>query len=205
VSSAASVRWDCEETHRLSQLEGIWADLCDTSDFLRAAHVRATSAASLENLILLDALVSAALVRYSRCFVSGRRLKLTHAIDLDLSDELSERHELVRGLRDRHVAHPVAELETNSTDIWYQVHADEFRITSVSSSTRTNVPLSPLDIERFLALCNFVESRIRAEMEKESARLVAIARAMPKAEFQRLPIGPREPSNDPRRTRMFFK
>ena len=64
--------------------------------------------------ILVEALWSAALVAYVRCFGSGKRVGLDAELveQVGLEGEVKAWHEYLRGMRDKHIAHSVNPFET---------------------------------------------------------------------------------------------
>ena len=61
-----------------------------------------------------EALSCAALVRYSRCFTTGSRERLTIAQLASATETDINIHERLRGVRDWHLAHPVNEQEVHA-------------------------------------------------------------------------------------------
>ena len=60
--------------------------------------------------VVAEALWSAALIAYTRCFTSGRRTALRFD-DLGLSRTMADLHHELDSIRDKHIAHPVSDLE----------------------------------------------------------------------------------------------
>ena len=60
--------------------------------------------------LIAEALWSAALIAYTRCFTSGRRTALRFD-DLGLPQTIADLHRHLDSMRDKHIAHPVSDLE----------------------------------------------------------------------------------------------
>jgi hypothetical protein len=96
----------------LAELAGVYHDLkfvVDVCDRLQQAPANNGSDA-----ILIQALWTAALVAYIRCFTTGVRFRLTEKdlADVPLLGEVREFHRLLKDLRDKHIAHSVNPYET---------------------------------------------------------------------------------------------
>lgn len=110
------VNFDRPETQRLADLTGIANDLEATEeicDLLRENLQKLPSSGRI-----LDALSSAALVRYARAFASGVRTRTPKSLVDDLSEALRKDHEWFLELRDKYVAHSVNPFEENQVVVY---------------------------------------------------------------------------------------
>jgi hypothetical protein len=64
-----------------------------------------------KNHVLIENLWTAALIRYARCFASGKRFGLSEASFSGLEGEPVKVHRQFRNLRDKHIAHAVSMAE----------------------------------------------------------------------------------------------
>ena len=188
-----SVRWDTKLVHRLEQLEGACSDLSDAANFLDRMKLA-------DDYITLDALATAAVVRYARCFKSGVRNSLHSLIGWPENMSSRELHDRVLAIRDRHVSHAVNEFETNSAMLW--IRDDESgHITSVSTATRTAIAISYAEALELTALCGAWHSAARDAIWLEQNELIKSARELPVDVVLRMPSGSKETSPDPLRRR----
>ena len=123
-----------------------------------------------ESGAIAGALYTQALVSYVRCFTSGRRRGIDTEIFSGRADMLAI-HKDVKGIRDRHVAHPVGELER--WDIL--VAAEDLDSPAVGLGVHNwfFVGPAPAEVERFMTLIRFVDGLVEAritELGNELAR-----------------------------------
>ena len=74
--------------------------------------------------VIWEALSAAAVVRYARCFNSGKRDRLKHDLFNAAPQHVKEAHEYFIAVRSKHVAHSVNVFEEN--DVTVTVNADRF-------------------------------------------------------------------------------
>ena len=203
MTTAEYFRWTPSAPTTLADLEGLRCDIWDARDFFG----RFKDSASSADYLTLDALASAAVVRYSRAFGSGvRRMRL--AIDSlpDVSAVERATHKHIQNVRDKHVAHAVNAMETNDIYVCVARDGDSNRmVTAVSSGTATGVPLSAEVCERAYMLCGRWLDYLHETSLAESARLLPIARQLSCEELSALPRGPIQPGDDPKSRRSFSR
>jgi hypothetical protein len=95
----------------LADLAGIALDLETAVELCR--RLRGVWEVSPVDAALVDALSTAIVVRYSRCFAEGIRARIPPEFVDQLSPELQSLHRRVQALRNKHVAHSVNPLEEN--------------------------------------------------------------------------------------------
>src|SRR4051812_36912397 len=99
---------------RLADLVSIHADLLFISGCCERLMAQLALPEESRDFVLIQALWSAALVSYRRCFSDGKRGGLTNADvrALGLAGEPIEVHQFLHQLRNKHVAHSVNPFET---------------------------------------------------------------------------------------------
>jgi hypothetical protein len=102
---------DLPETQLLSDLYGVIKDLASVSEFCQ----RLVDAFDVDSpdLHLLDALATACVVRYCRCFEGGVRTKLDPDSVRAVDPRFAEFHDYLFALRQKHLSHSVNEFEAN--------------------------------------------------------------------------------------------
>jgi hypothetical protein len=95
----------------LADLFGAAYDLETALEFCRRLETALGS--SPIDTPLLDALTSAFVVRYARCFASGVRQRLPQRLIEDLPPDTRRLHDDLVALRDKHIAHSVNPFEEN--------------------------------------------------------------------------------------------
>ena len=176
---------------RLASLEGIKADLdrvleyCDRMiERYAGSHLKKSPFDIVGFTTHVDfdweALSTAACVTYARCFGSGVRQSLDEALLEDADSELRSTHQLVRHLRDKHVAHSVNSFEENSVTVHIE---DSFQssaeICSAVPRHNRQAGLSFDTPEKLQQLASWWLAKVRQETAVETERVVRLAQAMP--------------------------
>jgi hypothetical protein len=200
MSEVFYCRWSPPQAARLSELEGCSNDMWLARDFCARFDLEAAS--TNRDYLLMDALETAALVRYCRCFTSGKRLRLVLSNGPLLTSQECELHDRIRAIRDKHIAHPVNLLEIQSTYISVKVAPSGKAVaTSVSSGTRDGLSLFPSEATAFAALCAKWMTWLNDAMDVERSRLLPLAQTLSSEQLLNLPRGPIEPDANPRKAR----
>ena len=198
------VTFSNNETHRLADLSGVLHDLRATSAI--CAQLRRLMAEDPEkyNLLEIEALQAAAVIRYCRTYCGGVRtaFKLSREMLDKLPTELQEAHREFDALRDKHIAHSVNDWELNVPVIYLKVDATRqtYEVSSVSVQNHRIVALAEASIRQLHELAQTLGAMVENEIDKEKARVLEIAKAMPIEELKKglhepaiVPgIGPRE-------------
>lgn len=98
------------EAARLAGLGGICCDLADVRNYCMSLHARSGRTIQ-HDLALRDAIFSAAIVRYARCFVTGTRYGPPSSTLDTAPPHLRVAHDRFIAIRGKHVAHSVNALE----------------------------------------------------------------------------------------------
>ncbi len=116
--------------------------------------------------LLAEALWASALITYTRCFSSGRRTAL-RLIDLGLSPEMGQLHERLDVIRDKHIAHPVGDLEQI---IVTSGRAPDGKVHLLTLVDR-HIAGTPEQVSEFHRLAEAVLQRVQEQMEGLGARI----------------------------------
>jgi hypothetical protein len=145
---------------------------------------------------LIDALSTAALIRYSRCFTTGIRERLDISQLLSASEADREFHERIRGIRDWHIAHPVNQQEAHAL---YVIIDEATGATTgalgFSSQSSVDATLLPNEVEALLELCTKWMEWLNGELVAENLRLMPLASLLTRQQLLALPQG--EPQSNP--------
>ena len=169
---------DLDEVADLADLAGIQHDLESARSL--AQRLQELHESEHIDIALIDALTTAILVRYSRPFSTGVRLKLGEKTLAVLDRKQRKKHDRLRAFRDKHIAHSVNAFEDNQPVARYWVErVHEEGIVSIEVNSRRVVGLSSANLEDVIdlttAMLSYVESRVR----EEKARVLEIVRQMP--------------------------
>lgn len=99
---------DIEDSKLLSSLHSMVVDL---NNILITCEKALEMTDSHEDQILIDAIGTASVIKYMRCFHSGKRSSLSVKDLSSFTEEELEVHQYIKALRDKHVAHSVSEYE----------------------------------------------------------------------------------------------
>ena len=165
------------EADVLADLYGIEYDL-STASFLCA---KALELSNLEqrDYLHVEALVSAAIIRYGRCFSTGARLGLTRK-DIDGLDSAAlEVHDYFKALRDKFVAHSVNPYENSYvTASVSERDGVRFPIESLNPGYHRLV-LSGNEAQGLSLLVNKVKAIVNERIERERTKLLAFIKTLP--------------------------
>ena len=96
---------DYKESRKLADLCSILQDLTLTTETCK--RLMQLLKDDSQDPVLVESFWTAALIRYVRCFTSGKRYGLSEGIFEDLPGDAIEVHEFYKNLRDKHTAHSV--------------------------------------------------------------------------------------------------
>lgn len=178
------VNLNLKEAQLLADLTGVQNDIEATEDIcdllLKALEIGRGSVNS-ENFVTVEALSSAALVRYARSFATGvRSKKIAEAILKSLSPELSEEHRFFLAMRNKHIAHSVNAFEENQVVAYLVPEERGSRDVSTISVQQTRLSCLGSDNVAVLKdICKELRKQIAQLIEKETHRVLTAARKIP--------------------------
>jgi len=100
---------DYEEAKKLADLGAIVQDLGFTMK--TCSRLKKLLKEKSQDSLLIESMWTAALIRYARCFATGKRFGLTESIFDGLQGEPHKVHKMYIELRDKHIAHSVNPFE----------------------------------------------------------------------------------------------
>jgi len=100
---------DYEEAKKLADLGAIVQDLRFTME--TCSRLKKLLEEKSQDSLLIESMWTAALIRYARCFASGKRFGLSESIFDGLMGEPHKVHKMYIDLRDKHIAHSVNPFE----------------------------------------------------------------------------------------------
>ena len=138
--------------------------------------------------LLLDALSTAAIVRYCRCFTTGIRERLPIGQLPSATEAEIELHKRLCGIRDRHISHAVNQQEAYAL----YVIIDESREATtgalgLSSQSTAQIPLLPFDAAEMVDLCSKWIVRLKEQLAQENACLMPLVTQLSREELLSLP------------------
>ena len=100
---------DYEEAKKLAELGAIVQDLGFTMK--TCSRLKKLLNEKSQDSLLIESMWTAALIRYARCFATGKRFGLSESIFDGLIGEPHKVHKMYIDLRDKHIAHSVNPFE----------------------------------------------------------------------------------------------
>lgn len=171
----------------IADMDGVMRDLDFVADacgiLLEKLAARAT------DLITLESLQSAAMIKYGRCFKTGVRNAFTIPKEWlnELSAELKEAHEDTLTLRDKHLAHAVNDWDNHIPLLWaVRDYPDAApRLLNVFVGYNGTIGLDPKWIQHLRDVALTLRSRIGKEMDAEREKIIECASKLPIEELER--------------------
>ena len=197
MSSIEYLRWDSHPPTSLLDLEGCAEDMLSASEFFD----RFVEAFSGNDYTLLDALATAAVIRYGRSFGPGIRAQLDiDRLPATTLEEL-ELHRHVLAVRSKYAAHPVNMQETHSVTLAVRRANDGLEVTAVSSQTLVATGIS-VDLAKAASqLCLRWFDWLNEQKQTECRRLLEVAERIGQSELASWATGPVDVSRDPHKNR----
>jgi len=174
------IDFSVREAQRLADLASIKVDLNTTENICDLFITERQKAEQPEALVLIEALCTAAIVRYGRSFVSGVREMIPSNVIEQLPQEVQESHRFFKDLRDKWVAHSVNAFE--DTHVVAYLTPEELEpksVSSISALPNRIVCLSIQDMLRLKKLAAAVRARVSRLIEDENEKVLSHARSLP--------------------------
>lgn len=176
MATYSNYRYSSPEAWRLADLHGIEQDLLAVISYCK--YMQQQSDASKYDYVLLEAMGTAALIRYARCFAKGVRVRLGSEMFQDA--ELVAKHEYFIHMRNKHVAHSVNPFEDNAVTVYIGSHyASSQEIQHIGVAQVVILAMGMDDFAVLSRLAGYVLEKVRSEMGKEKIRLLELVRREP--------------------------
>ena len=134
--------------------------------------------------LLMEALSTAAVIRYARCFASGVRTRLSDEVLVRLTPEERLLHDSVYALRQRHYAHSVNTFEENRLVAWVSDDPDDAQVRSVAVQ-HGRISSLGLPTARGLAdLTRRILAVVQETLAQEGEKVLLLARKLPYEELR---------------------
>jgi hypothetical protein len=160
---------DLPEAKRLADLAGISNDLRSCIQHLHKFINGFPHHPDLESYS------TTLIIKYTRCFSRGVRSDAQIELKKVAMDKDAPTHELICGIRDRHVAHSVSDLESHAVRVWLNPPERGKAVNNVNIETVQYVTIGQEAIQ-LLQLAEHLMDWVQAEMRKEEAKLTELVR-----------------------------
>lgn len=136
-----------------------------------------------------DALLIAVVVTYARMFTTGVRKSEMWEIAQNVYDAKQlERHQYLKDLRDKHIAHSVNDFEDSTTTVSVRLDGDAIEVMGIGSAGYHTYGIGPGVLQSVPEMLNALEAGLKKEIESESAKVLAIVKKMSPADLAKLEL-----------------
>jgi len=187
--------FDTDEAEELACLGGIRHDLSRVLEYcsvLEALSPAPISKEPLQPLLVWEAVSTACVIAYARCFASGFRRSLEHTL-LDIAPEhIKKTHTYFIEIRNKHVAHSVNSSEDNAVMLEFGMRGMTPQGV-ISATTRSHrlIPIGESEIPKLRELVSWVDGQIEPLYMAELDKVLNAARKLSPHELLDLGIAPR--------------
>jgi len=151
---------------------------------------------------LLDALSTATIVRYTRCFVQGYRFRLDGEAHLTMDESESLLHERIRQTRDWHIAHPINLQEIYTLAVGFDPQAGAAaKAEAIAVQGRSEIPLEAPDLFTLRRLAERWRDWLEQAVNESRAQLLPEAMKLSAEQLLGLPSTPERPNPNPQARR----
>ncbi len=142
------------------------------------------TAAKSQDHVLLECHSTAALIKYVRCFGTGKRAGLSEDDLVGLPGDPVGVHRYFKDLRDKHIAHSVNPLEQVRVGV---ILADDGRVDALGHLAGRNISMSDEQARTLKSLAAALASRLRQSLDIQHAKLLRWAQEQPRSAFADMP------------------
>jgi hypothetical protein len=184
--------YNSDLARKLADTAAITQDLSRTLAFV-------TRLIDEKDILLQDALFTAALISYRRCFASGTRSILSESDIVDLRPQAKEIHDYYMATADKFAAHSVNPFEQLKTGVF--IHDNE--IVGGGSFSMRLITFDKDGLAHWANLINLIMSKLGKSCREMEGAMVAEAKTRPIAAIVRAGTVKIRYDNDPTKRRSF--
>ncbi|HJQ00356.1 MAG TPA: hypothetical protein VJ851_02040 [Jatrophihabitans sp.] len=138
--------------------------------------------------IVVQALWSAALVAYNRCFSTGKRTGIRHDLvgDIGLQGEVKKFHDYLTSMRNKHIAHSVNPFEAST--VGAILASDPPAVLGIATLWMRHIVTDRQGVEQLRGLALSLQHHAAKLADEQTALVQAEAEAIGAAELSRRPL-----------------
>jgi len=172
------VEVDYPEARKLADVHSILQELKSVME--TCMRLRELLKEDPKDWLLMESLWTAALLRYSRCFASGKRHGLSEDIYKDLPGDAVGVHQLYENLRNKHIAHSVNPFEQVKVGLILSPEkSQEKKVMDVSPFLMKLVATTDDDVRQLGALVKVFVKELMKNGEQYGEEVLRIGRSLP--------------------------
>ena len=162
------VHYPSPEAEFLEDLSGILTDLRQAKSYVdQIVSTGNAESHSKSHTLQREALGEAAVIRYGRCFATGVRDSIPNALFQDAPKKLQKNHEYFILLRNRYIAHSVANFEQVAVVIQLEKVRGRYQVWDVGEVTARSGPFGRLTYYSLLELIDWLVPVVELIAERE--------------------------------------
>lgn len=175
---------DLEEAKILADLGAIVQDLGFTMK--TCSRLKQLLGENSEDALLIESLWTAALIRYARCFASGKRFGLSESIFEGFEGEPVETHRYYIDLRNKHIAHSVNPFEQVEVGLVLSpTDSGEREVVGVSTLAMRHISPGVEGVHQLGLLSKVVLGKVCELAKQYEQRVLEIGKTLPIDELYR--------------------
>jgi hypothetical protein len=178
-------KYESELAQRYADLQSIRRDLNKTIEMLNLLKPELEKPRDAQNTVLIESIWSSSLLRYCRCFASGKRFGLNETVFDGLPDDPVGLHTWIKGMRDKLIAHSVNPFEECKTIVILK-EGNELKKIGVGF---VDVSYVHPDLDGIANICKitiFLRDKVKALCAELELRLEKELESVESAEFEKL-------------------
>lgn len=177
---------DYEEAKKLADLGAIVQDLGFTMK--TCSRLKKLLEEESEDSLLIESMWTAALIRYARCFATGRRFGLSESIFDGLPGAPHRVHKTYIDLRDKHIAHSVNPFEQMAVGLILSPESSQDReISGVATMSMRHICSSVDGVHQLGLLSKVLLQKVVQMAEEYERKTLEKGKSIPLDALYRLP------------------
>ena len=126
-----------------------------------------------------EAITTGAIVKYCRCFTTGVRFGLKHTDIVNIGEDLLQKHDYFKALRDKSIAHPVNPFDESYVTVSITVKDGESSLGQKLHAGHTRLMLSDQEANELLEVIVAVKKCVKKIIVNEEAKLSELISNLP--------------------------
>lgn len=175
-----------EEVKKLADLGAIVQDLGFTMK--TCSRLKKLLEEKSQDSLLIESMWTAALIRYTRCFASGKRFGLSKSIFNGLKGEPHKVHKMYIDLRNKHIAHSVNPFEQMEVGlIMSPLNSNERKIVGVATLSMRHICPDIEGVHQLGLLAKVLIERVCELAKQQEKKVLEKGRSIPIDELYNRP------------------
>lgn len=176
---------DFEKANQLAEISAIIQDFRSIMEI--CTRLKSLLSQKSDDHMLLESLWSTVLIKYARCFSSGKRFSLTFEIFKGLNGDPIEAHEYYISMRNKHIAHSVNPFEQIEIGFILSSPREKDKvIKGVIPMSMKHISSSEEGVHQLGMLSNIAQKKLCKQAEDLTEKVLKIGNTMPIEELYKI-------------------